>query len=362
MSILSFKVCRAVGIGIGLLTLSGVVTGQEVRITGNIAEYIAPAHYSAADQIDFEGALPMPLPTLPELPSNDDGFSSQEHGDLSSVNPWEKPFNTKRVAIGGNGEPATIRPYSATGKLYFRNGSSTFVCSGALVRPGLVITAAHCVSDFGQQTFFTDFVFVPGKHFDEEPYGRWEGASAIVKNSYFNGTDQCLANAPGIVCANDVAVIRLRAKANGRDLFYAGDADQAFRYGVAVNDSAFNSFKRGAITQLGYPVSHDSGLTMHENNSESLRGVGLAGNNVIGSRQTGGSSGGPWIINHGVRGNVNTTIGNVGTRNLIVGVTSWGYVSSAVKIQGASNFTTANALTLIREYCPVGSTRRFCVE
>ncbi|GBF91320.1 hypothetical protein Rsub_03640 [Raphidocelis subcapitata] len=57
---------------------------------------------------------------------------------------------------------------------------------------------------------------------------------------------------------------------------------------------------------------------------------------------TGGSSGGPWILNLGVsaKPDAGLTYGKVTTRNAVVGVTSWGYTDNGIKIQGASMFAT----------------------
>jgi len=59
------------------------------------------------------------------------------------------------------------------------------------------------------------------------------------------------------------------------------------------------------------------------------------GNVVIGSSMGGGSSGGPWIQNFGKRGTGQGKKKN-GAENMIVGITSWGFVDDAVRAQGAS--------------------------
>lgn len=55
---------------------------------------------------------------------------------------------------------------------------------------------------------------------------------------------------------------------------------------------------------------------------------------------TGGSSGGPWIVNFGTNAALTsgTTYGQQANRNVIVGVTSWGYDGDTVKQQGVSAF------------------------
>lgn len=64
-------------------------------------------------------------------------------------------------------------------------------------------------------------------------------------------------------------------------------------------------------------------------------------NIVRGSSMTGGSSGGPWLLNLGVDAAGNgVNYGTVALRNAVVGVTSWGYSDGGVKLQGASTFAT----------------------
>lgn len=77
----------------------------------------------------------------------------------------------------------------------------------------------------------------------------------------------------------------------------------------------------------------------------------LAGNSVWGSGQTGGSSGGPEVANLGVVGSLSTPLGSEASANIVVGVTSWGYVSSAIKQQGASPFTSTNIVPLVNAAC-----------
>jgi hypothetical protein len=67
---------------------------------------------------------------------------------------------------------------------------------------------------------------------------------------------------------------------------------------------------------------------------------------------TGGSSGGPWLVNLGVQPSLNgTSFGSAAGRNTVVGVTSWGYVNNAIKQQGASSFTSGNIVVLVNAVC-----------
>lgn len=342
-----------------LAMLGGTASAQTVTSTGDVTQLTISNHISSLNVLDFDNATAFPMPTLPSLPPASHTFGSGPN------NPWEKPYNTKRVATITNGVPATRKPYAAAGKLYFNVGSGTATCSGSLVRPGVVITAAHCVSEFGQQRFFQDFVFVPGKHFGQEFYGRWTAEDVVIRTSYFDGTDNCYVT--GIVCENDVALIRLAPQTNFNGvLIFPGDSLRAGRFGVAANDNGFNGFKQAAIAQLGYPASHDNGNSMQESTSQSDQVSAFVDNNIIGSRQTGGSSGGPWLVNQGFKANLagsGLPLDTINPRNLVVGVTSWGFNSGDVQIQGASRFTTANTTTLLNFLgCTPGSPERHCSE
>ena len=66
----------------------------------------------------------------------------------------------------------------------------------------------------------------------------------------------------------------------------------------------------------------------------------------------GGSSGGPWLINFGVRPSLTgTTAGTAPDENVVVGVTSWGFVSNTPKEQGASPFLSGNIVPLVNSAC-----------
>jgi hypothetical protein len=79
-----------------------------------------------------------------------------------------------------------------------------------------------------------------------------------------------------------------------------------------------------------------------------------ADNTIIGSRQTGGSSGGPWLANLGVPRVLlsdGVTRGSAAKWNRLVGVTSWGYVDQKWKQQGASAFRGSDIRALLRAAC-----------
>ena len=291
-------------------------------------------------------------------------FESQEHG-TSSPYSAAHPFSTARADLrnlNGTAHPTNFTyPYSPSGKLFFNIGSDTFVCSASLIKRGVVVTAAHCVARYGASQFYSNWRFVPGYrngvgNTAPSP-GSWAVSQAWVMSTYFNGAvGQCAATAPGVVCKDDVAVLELTRKTTTPN--YPGTVTGWYGYGW--NRFGFTSAGLTHITQTGYPGRRnpppsglDYGELMQRNDSQGfITGSSLVNNTVIGSLMTGGSSGGPWLLNFGIRPTLTgATNGSFPTPNIVVGVTSWGYVSSAIKQQGASPFTNTNIVPLVNAAC-----------
>lgn len=330
------------------------------------------------DTIDYVNAKPMKLPIAP-VPSDtgmQSDFSSQPvvgepkywagkmgngaktpiylgapqvaDGDTDEITPQEfgtnnHPFSTARadLSIVTN----TAYPYRASGKLFFNIGTSTFVCSASLIKRGVIVTAAHCVANFGKNQFYTNWKFVPGYRSGVAPFGVWTVKQARVLTAYFNGTDTCAV--AGVVCLDDVAILTVNTSAAGA---YPGTATGWYYYGV--NGYGFTASGLTQITQIGYPVCLDNGALMERNDSYGVKTAAQSNNTVIGSLMCGGSSGGPWLVNFGIRPTLTaTTAGTASVANVVVGVTSWGYTSTAPKEQGASPFLSTNISPLISAAC-----------
>jgi V8-like Glu-specific endopeptidase len=323
---------------------------------------------------DFVNAKPMPLPLAPGpidmVPSLEDlgtpGFSAgavgngqtnpitlplskiSHDGDIEGPEPQEfgtgnQPFSTARADLL-NLPTNRHYPYRVSGKLYFQDpNNNTFVCSASMVQRGLVVTAAHCVANYGEQQFYHNWHFYPGYRNGAAPFGNWTVYQAWIKTAYFNGTDNCAVY--GVVCPDDVAVLILNTQ-NGS---YAGD--QTGWYGYGWNGFGFVSGLTH-ITQIGYPVCLDNGNRMERNDSQGFVSQNNSSNTIIGSLMCGGSSGGPWLNNFGIRPTrTGTGNGTAFNPNIVVGVTSWGYIDNAVKQQGASPFTSDNIVSLVTSAC-----------
>ena len=277
------------------------------------------------------------------------GTISDQDGDMEGPQPDEwgtgnQPFSTARadlLTLATN----TQYPYRASGKLYFQDpNNNTFVCSASMIKRGIVVTAAHCVANYGHSQYYHNWHFIPGYRNGIAPYGNWTVHQAFVKTSYYNGTDNCAQ--AGVVCPDDVAVLILNPQ-NGT---YAGTRTGWYAYGY--NGYGFaNGLTH--ITQVGYPVCLDNGVLMERNDSQGSVSGSLSSNTIIGSLMCGGSSGGPWLNNFGIRPTLTGTgNGTAFNPNTVVGVTSWGYVSNrAIKQQGASPFTTNNIVSLVTSAC-----------
>ena len=94
--------------------------------------------------------------------------------------------------------------------------------------------------------------------------------------------------------------------------------------------------KAAHLTALGYPQAHDGGAKMIR--TDSLAYQSTPNNVIMGSAQTGGSSGGPWIHNFGSPSAFDGSKTNFSQGNRVAAVTSWGYTSDTIKVQGSSRF------------------------
>jgi V8-like Glu-specific endopeptidase len=282
----------------------------------------------------------------PRAHATPDALPPPEFGTKNQV------FTTSRVnAVNDN--TVNFYPFRAAGKLFFTINGKSFLCSASLIQHGLVVTAAHCVANYGKSQFYTGWRFVPAYQNGNAPYGSWTVKRAWIKTQYYKGTDNCAQF--GVICPDDVAVLVL----NSNDGAYPGDATGYL--GTYWNGAGFNSSSQALITQLGYPLALDGGNLMERTDSQSFKSSSQSNNNVIGSLQTGGSSGGPWVVNLGVVPNYGcdsdgcTQAGSGAAHSRVVGVTSWGFNPTSRKYvamqQGASPFTNVNICSLINSAC-----------
>jgi V8-like Glu-specific endopeptidase len=322
----------AAGLLGGVSTLAGaqVSTSADGRVT-SYTPTDAPTQMTADDRANAKSRLPM-LTDLSQVPGMGD-IASQGYGT------GNHPFTTKGAyanAVSGN--PTNTAPFRSTGKLWMRFGSSWFVCTASVIDKGVLVTAAHCVWNYGGSAA-NQVEFEPARHGTTAPYdlryGVWTAATWTVPSVYANGTDTCTV--AGIVCANDIAVVRLNTGPSphtGKHI-----AEVVGRYSYYTNNQGYIGFlgkTATQITQLGYPVAFDSGYKMIRTDSLGYQEAPF--NVIIGSDQTGGSSGGPWMQNFGVDPVSASSTPSFNARNRVVATTSWGYVSSSIKLQGASRF------------------------
>jgi hypothetical protein len=217
-------------------------------------------------------------------------------------------------------------PYRAIGKLFYSvPGAGDFTCSAAVVSSAnlsVVWTAGHCLATPGLG-FHSDFVFVPAFHEHGAavnlPYGVW---TASVAATLVGWLQQGLYE-------YDVGALAVTT---------GGIADTRVGDAVGFLGFAANLPRRQHWHAVGYPAERQeppSPGPIFDGGHQELCAASFAANDQptgvvgvdpptvgMGCDQSGGSSGGPWIVDMS---------GSTGFTNLINGNSSYRYLGCTVR-------------------------------
>ncbi|MGA2560082.1 MAG: hypothetical protein ABSF17_10430 [Terracidiphilus sp.] len=207
---------------------------------------------------------------------------------------YEMPFNNYRTGINSQ------YPYSTMGKLFFTipagasEPAGEYVCSATAVGNNrIVVTARHCMFDYATGTWYSNWVFYPewkngksskvgGKKgaWYPEWAATWTSSSTLSLTTGWDIGIFVMHDSPGTGCGGD------KGKQLGQYTGYLG-----WVYGYDYGNAQFNAF--------GYPqASPFEGNYLYQDNGATGIVDPLGTTNVveIGDPQTGGTSGGPWVI------------------------------------------------------------------
>lgn len=324
---------------VALMLLSGTVNAED--------QVINAAYVKGVLSPNKEVVNSLPAPDTTNIVAETDKAGSDVKGVMTKAGAvydsstkafgsFGIPYTTTRVQEGNmsaagwtsSNRLSTTYPYRSIGKLTFSAGH----CSASLIRRSVIVTAAHCIQRFGSgSSVYTNYLFRPG-HYGATgataaqiaPYGSWTALRIIRPTSWANGTDTGCGSARN----NDLAVIALNKSATGQ---FIGDITGWMTYGWN-NYSFVSSAKTGnlltaAVSTLGYPALMDSGWIMQRTDGPTYTTTVCSAKQLWqGSNLTGGSSGGPWVVNFSGRNPVLSGGAVAGTASVmaVVGVTSWG--------------------------------------
>jgi V8-like Glu-specific endopeptidase len=162
------------------------------------------------------------------------------------------------------------------GRVFFTYQGRTASCSGNAVtsaNKSTVITAGHCVKLEG--SWHTDWVFVPGYHDGQAPYGRWAASKTLATPQWTDSEDINYDIGAAVVAPLDGK--SLTDVVGGQGLaFNTGYNQDMYAFGFPAADpyDGEKFIYCSGTTYQDFLLSDDHGLTCD---------------------MTGGSSGGPWF-------------------------------------------------------------------
>jgi V8-like Glu-specific endopeptidase len=246
-----------------------------------------------------DGGMPLFFREPSELPGEEGSLG----GETAMANGYDypPPHTTFRVLSSLYGTSSTIFPYMCIGKVFFTEAGTNYVCSGSSIGGRAVLTAGHCVSD-GKGHWRTNWSFVPAYKNGATPYGKWSAFWKTTFSTWHKNGD--FSRDVGFATVKDIGGKKLSQK-------------------VGYLGFAWNQSRILHWNTFGYPSgSPYDGQYMVETQA-SYAGVDTSKNPYttgIGTSQTQGQSGGPWIKTF--------VPGQAGAMDYANGVNSYNYSTS----------------------------------
>lgn len=177
-------------------------------------------------------------------------------------------------------------PTSTVAKMFFTNNGSNYVCSASVLYTNVVWTAGHCVANTdGSHQFSTNVLICPSYANGINPaQGCWGAVQEYVFTIWLN-TGSFEWDMGGITMSNCGTV---HCNDIGNSTGYLGIA---WNFARNQNYTAFG-YPQGSPFNGQYIVTTQSQFGYEESDGNNQGGPN---SQSIGSSQTGGSSGGPWI-------------------------------------------------------------------
>ena len=254
--------------------------------------------------VSLEFAMPDGIPVV--FPGSPPKGTNQ----VLAINP-DSLTHSQATPLGFTDHPPYIRyenfdsyteyPYSTVGVLFFYQYGVGYRCSAASIGNNAIWTAGHCIhaGDGNEAGRSYDLWFVPAYNNGETPFGVWEDFAVITHQEWeMNGN-----------LSYDIGGVVLKHLEGEKISEVVGNL--GFSANLDNNRHWFN---------IGYPAASPfdgrrqqicaASFAYNDKNMNKPYPVG------IGCDMTGGSSGGPWIINFS---------GNAGSANYLNGHNSYRY-------------------------------------
>jgi V8-like Glu-specific endopeptidase len=285
-------------------------------------------------------------------------FEMLNHGENNStgVTPdgftYEMPFNNYQVSFLNN------FPFSAVGKLFFvippgaSEPAGDYVCSGSVMNNNYtVLTARHCMFDYATGIWYNSWVFDPAYNSGpNSKYGSsWTPNRLITWTSGASTYDY------------DIGLMQMH-DASGTGCNGSSGSGTIGSLTGHLGSAWGGNYSQRQWDIFGYPQgSPFNGNTMFQDEGATgvLNPFGTTNVIQVGNPQTGGTSGGPWVLGLDPKGATDPAPSNniTNSHNLANGLNSFQWTSPAqpLAINGPA-FMTYNFQNLVTSYkalsCP----------
>jgi V8-like Glu-specific endopeptidase len=190
----------------------------------------------------------------------------------------------------------TANPVAAVGRIFFTENGQLMVCSGTLVAPNIVLTAAHCIRDGKTGAWNSNWEFIPDVNGTSQPYGAFAARTVTLPTNWSSPSYNSVPGTGGQgYWPLDYGFLVLSPNSAG---YNAGQ--YTGWYGMLANAP-----RTGSIFDLGYPAEGpwrasctssscspqfcNSPIQVHDVYQGGMSDVGIS------CYSSGGASGGPWF-------------------------------------------------------------------